>query len=347
MSKKKKISKSSAGKTASKRKSTKAKVDITTPAENVRQETPPVPTNKTGKLGILWEKHPVLLAISGLCIVALIVGGVIVHWNSVQDKSVSSLNTSNVEAPPSPAPVNEIEITNFTVTNITENSLTVTWKTNVPATTELLAEDQKVSTSVASWPDNNLVLEHKVVLESLQPSTAYILRIKSKDASGNQATIDVDMPYETLSPRYATGMTIGEAGPDFMLKDINGKSISLSDFKGKWVMLAFWMTSCSGCREELPRLNEFWINSKSEKIALLTVNVAGQEAVTRSYVASQKLTFPVLLDQEKEAYEKYSVAKFPTTFLIDPDGMVNKITEEAFKNEADIESFVRSALKTD
>ena len=112
-------------------------------------------------------------------------------------------------------------------------------------------------------------------------------------------------------------------------------------------MLVFWMTTCNGCREELPHLNSFWLNSGLDDFVLLTVNVAGQEAITRSYVEGQNLSFPVLLDQERKVYDEYSVAKFPTAFLISPDGTVKNIKEEILKNEADINAFVSPALKAE
>ena len=192
-----------------------------------------------------------------------------------------------------------------------------------------------------------MVFEHKIVLEGLQPSTAYILRIKSKDASGNQATVEINTPNQTLATRLSTEMVIGQQSPEFLLKTVSEESIRLSDFQGKWVMIVFWMTSCNGCREELPYLNKFWINTKFNDFTLLTVNVGGQEVLTKNYIKSQNLTFPVLLDREKEVSEKYTVAKFPTTFLIDPRGAINKIKEDAFKNEAEIDVFVRSAIKSD
>lgn len=351
MNKKKKVTKAATNKKSGKRTSAIARKRSPTSPANEKTTPKHSAVDFISKVAVLRKKRPVLLTVSGLCIVALIAVGIIIYRNTVKDNSAVNLNpangnTSNI-AEPLPVNTPEIEISDTTVTDITETSLTVTWKTNVPATGELMAEDQESDTSVSSWPDNNLDTEHEVVLEGLQPSTAYSLIIKSTDASGNMATFESDYPYQTLTPHFSTDIVIGQASPDFSLETLNGDSIRLSDFKGKWVMLVFWMTTCNGCREELPHLNSFWLNSGLDDFVLLTVNVAGQEAITRSYVEGQNLSFPVLLDQERKVYDEYSVAKFPTAFLISPDGTVKNIKEEILKNEADINAFVSPALKAE
>jgi len=80
---------------------------------------------------------------------------------------------------------------------------------------------------------------------------------------------------------------------------------------------------------------------------LLTINVKEKEALVINYVESQKLTFPVLLDIEGKISEKYAVANFPTTFLVAADGTIDKIKEDTFKNEKEIDQFVRSNIKVE
>jgi len=296
----------------------------------------------------IWKGRRVLVIAAGLCMVALIVVGVVVPQRSITREPSAAASPDGVTNAnnTAPSPVTEaIRISDVEVTEITANSLTVVWKTNLPSTGELVAMDQKSSTSVASWPSNALITDHKVTIESLQSSTAYSLSIKSTDASGNVATFESNYPYQTSALRLSTSMAPGQVSPEFSLKTLDGATINLSDYKGKWVMLVFWMTSCAGCREELPYLDSFWKNSQVENFVVLTVNVAGNEAVTRSFVKGQNISIPVLIDKDKAAYEKYSVAAFPTAFIIDQDGIIATVKEQAFKDEADIDAFVRASLK--
>jgi peroxiredoxin len=213
----------------------------------------------------------------------------------------------------------------------------------VPATSEVSAFEQKSTNSVGGWPDNNLVLEHKVVLENLEPSTAYIVKIKSKDAAGNEAIFESNNPYQTKPPRLTTDITIGETSPDFSLQTVTGKNVSLSDYQGRKVMLVFWLLTCSSCRDELPYLQDFWENSQHDDLTLLTINIGEKETLIKNYVQSQKLTFPVLLDQESVVSKKYTIVHYPTIILLAPDKTVKKIREEPFKNVGEIEDFIQSA----
>ena len=292
-----------------------------------------------------------LIVLSTIFILTMISCGTLTSQNTIKEKPANNLSSDNTAAANMPTTAsspstNKIEIRDVAVTNIQDKSLTVTWKTNVPSTSELSAHQLNSVNSIGSWPDNNLVLEHKIILKNLEPSTTYILIIKSKDASGNQATLEISDTYKTRSLRVSTEMAVGDQAPNFSLKTITGDSIGLSDFRGKWVMIVFWITSCDSCKQEIQYLNTFRNNYKSNDFMLLTINVGEKDAFTTNFIIGLKLMFPVLLDEENEVSEKYTVAHFPTIFLIDPEGNVIKIKEDTFKNELEIYDFVRSAIQS-
>ncbi|MCJ7515442.1 MAG: redoxin domain-containing protein [Dehalococcoidia bacterium] len=297
-----------------------------------------------------------IVALSIIFLLTVVSCGTPVSENTTEEKPadiVPSGNTATDNAATNntyiitlPTGTEKIEIRDVAVTNIQDRSLTVTWKTNVPSTSELLARPANSVSSIGNWPDNNLVLEHKVILINLEPSTTYTLLIKSKDASGNQATLEIGEPYKTRSIRVSTEMAVGDPAPDFSLKSITGESINLSDLRGKWVMIVFWMTSCDACKQEIKYLNTFQNNNKFNDFLLLSINVGEKDAFTVNYIIGQKLKYPVLLDEEKEVSEKYTIAHFPTAFLIDPKGNFIKINEATFKNESEIYDFVQSAIQS-
>ena len=359
MSKKKKLKKSEVARKRNKKSTSSliehnaqcpTETDSITLHSSLNKTRPPFLrfTNKVGNIKAILKRQSIYLAVIGILIVALTVWGVNAYFfeekdtppnPTIEDKSITDTYTT-----PSPS-TDKLKIEDVVVSDITEGSLTVTWRTNKPSTSEVLAYEQTTGFSIGGWPDNNLVREHKIILDGLAPSTIYNLKIKSKDASGNQAMIDIDEPYQTLSPRLSTDMSVGELSPDFTLQTVAGERISLTDFKGKRVMIVFWKVSCKACREELPFLQDFWINLTDNDLILLTINMQEKEDYIANYVKSQKLTFPVLLDLEGEVSDKYTIAIFPTTFLISEDGTVNKIQEDKFKNEKEIDKFVRSSIK--
>jgi len=307
-------------------------------------------TNIFKDVWVIFKKRSVFFPLMGILIVALIVSGVSMFLlegkDNHPDPAIGEKSISDTDTTISPS-TDKLEIEDVVVTDITEESLTVAWRTSRPSTSEVLAYERDTGFSIAGWPDNNLVQEHKVILKGLAPSTVYNLKIQSKDASGYQAMVEVDKPYQTLSIHVSTDLAVGELGPDFTLPTVAGEKISLTDFNGKRIMIVFWKASCRACREELPHLNDFWENSTYDDFMLLTVNVKEKEALVINYVESQKLMFPVLLDIEGKISEKYSVANFPTTFLVAADGTIDKIKEDTFKNEKEIDQFVRSNIKVE
>ncbi|MEK6657188.1 MAG: redoxin domain-containing protein, partial [Nitrospirota bacterium] len=75
-----------------------------------------------------------------------------------------------------------------------------------------------------------------------------------------------------LIPVTAFSLSIGETAPDFNLKDLEGKDVSLKDFKGKVVFINFWATWCSPCKKEFPELNKFYETYKDNDLVVLAVN---------------------------------------------------------------------------
>lgn len=112
--------------------------------------------------------------------------------------------------------------------------------------------------------------------------------------------------------------------PDFSLKDLDGKTVKLSDYRGKMVFLNFWATWCPYCIKEMPELEE--ANQeflKGSDAVILTVDTAEKPDVVRKFVSQKKINLPVLLDTDGKVTEKYNIEGFPTTVIINKDGTLN------------------------
>jgi peroxiredoxin len=111
--------------------------------------------------------------------------------------------------------------------------------------------------------------------------------------------------------------------PPFTLKSLEGKTIALSDFKGKPVLLVFWATWCATCKEELPLLEKF-SEGKRDQLAILMVTVDGErEKKAQKIIKENKITLPVALLLEEKVMENYGVEGWiPLIFLIDPKGLI-------------------------
>ncbi|MFC1855756.1 peroxiredoxin family protein [Thermodesulfobacteriota bacterium] len=132
-----------------------------------------------------------------------------------------------------------------------------------------------------------------------------------------------------MSPLISHAITIkvGEVAPDFKLEDLfSGKKITLSEHKGKPVLLTFWATWCPRCWEELDYVKARF--SEEEGVVVLLVNMETQNTSAVHVKRIQKkskehqVKFPLLLDKELEVWKNYGVNSLPSTVIVDPDGKV-------------------------
>ena len=121
----------------------------------------------------------------------------------------------------------------------------------------------------------------------------------------------------------ASGIEIGDQAPDFTLEDVNGQRHSLSELRGKVVLVNFWATWCPPCRAEMPSMEKLNAMLDGEEFVLLAVN-AEEDARdrVREFLQENPHSFPVLLDDQGEVVAKYGVFRFPETFIIRRDGVI-------------------------
>jgi len=110
--------------------------------------------------------------------------------------------------------------------------------------------------------------------------------------------------------------------PDFTLLGDDGKTHRLSDYRGKVVVLNFWATWCPPCRYEMPSMERAHKKVQGENIVLLAVNVGESEDKVFEFTGQYPVTFQLLLDTDGAVIKKYPVIGLPTTFVIDPRGVV-------------------------
>lgn len=115
----------------------------------------------------------------------------------------------------------------------------------------------------------------------------------------------------------------GDEAPDFTLPTLDGGEVTLSDYRGKVVLLNIWATWCEPCREEMPYMENQYKNLEGQDFEILAISQdrRGSEDV-QPFVDEFGLTFPILLDPDKDVGELYQTSKFPESFIIDQDGII-------------------------
>lgn len=141
-------------------------------------------------------------------------------------------------------------------------------------------------------------------------------------------------PGKGLASKIASLKVIRDGGPapDFAKPDINGKSVKLSDFRGKYVLLDFWGSWCAPCRAANPHLKELYAQYAAkgfEIVGVASEKVSGQEQAEKMWKAAVEkdgLTWTNLLNNEKEMQQDvtamYSIEGYPTQILLDKEGKI-------------------------
>ena len=123
------------------------------------------------------------------------------------------------------------------------------------------------------------------------------------------------------------GVKVGQPAPDFTLLDMDGKAVRLSDYKGRPVLINFFATWCTPCREEMPDLEAAWKAYKERGFVILAVNLTDQDNVAdvAKYVKDLQLTFPVVLDKSGSVSTLYRVGPIPSSYFVGKDGVLSAV----------------------
>jgi peroxiredoxin len=125
--------------------------------------------------------------------------------------------------------------------------------------------------------------------------------------------------------RRGTLVREGDQAPEFRLRTLDGRPVTLSSMRGKVVMVHFWATWCPPCVEELPTLDRLFRSMAGGDLEILAVSVdeGGAETVGR-FMQRNGLTLPVLLNPDQSVSRAYGTLKFPETYLVDREGIVRR-----------------------
>jgi peroxiredoxin len=118
---------------------------------------------------------------------------------------------------------------------------------------------------------------------------------------------------------------IGAPAIRFDLKTLDGRSISLTGYRGKPLMINFFASWCDPCREEMPLINELAAQAGKNGYSVLAIAVEDSRAAVTEYVKESKLIFPIALDLNSTVKRAYRIFGPPATFFIDSQGTIRDI----------------------
>lgn len=139
-------------------------------------------------------------------------------------------------------------------------------------------------------------------------------------------------------------MSRAEPAPAWELKDIDGKTVKLSDFQGKVVILDFWATWCPPCRAEIPHFVELQKQYQDQGLVVIGVSLdQGGPEVVSAFAKQQKINYPVVMGNEAVAKQYGNIEAIPTTFIIDPKGNIAG-KHEGFTDKSVFEDEIKKLL---
>jgi peroxiredoxin len=150
--------------------------------------------------------------------------------------------------------------------------------------------------------------------------------------------------HPTQSPEVAGSPAKNSLAPDFSLQSLDGKTIRLSDLRGKAVVLNFWATWCAPCKIEMPWFVD--LQKKYESAGVQFLGVAMDDASTKDiaeFAQSMNVNYPILIGKEAVGDAYGGVQFLPETFYISRDG---KIVDKAFglKGRGEIEDDIKKII---
>jgi peroxiredoxin len=212
----------------------------------------------------------------------------------------------------------------------------------------LMAENKNDKTDAlaqVAWMKAMLYLQ---VLDQPTKAREMLAKIKqdfpnSRQAPQVEATL-AQMEKTEAAKVVQRSLAVGSPFPDFQEKDLDGKPLSVSRFKGKVLLVDFWATWCGPCRVELPNVLSTYDKHRKNGFEILGISLDQDEKKLRDFMKENKMTWPQFFDGQgwgNKLAGKYGVNSIPATYLLDTQG---KIIAKDLRGEA-LEQAVADALK--
>ncbi|OAI49574.1 hypothetical protein AYO43_03050 [Nitrospira sp. SCGC AG-212-E16] len=139
--------------------------------------------------------------------------------------------------------------------------------------------------------------------------------------------------------------TVGMQAEDFSLIDLEGKSQSLSQYRGKIVLVNFWATWCKGCTTEMPAMQATYDRLRDKGFVILAIDELEGDVEVREHMRQHGYTYQVLMDRDNKVANQFGVFGLPVSVFIDREGRVQEYVKGALLTEQKIYDVVARIQK--
>lgn len=154
-----------------------------------------------------------------------------------------------------------------------------------------------------------------------------MISMVSRNTQRNQlSALNVLLLVLTLAfSMYSNVSEAAKRAPNFTIKDLNGNSVKLSNYRGKVVYLDFWASWCRPCLKSFPWMRIMQSRHSGKGLVILAVNLDERKGDAWSFLKENKSNFKILHDPKGRVAEKFNVQAMPSSFLIDRKGRIQKV----------------------
>ena len=138
---------------------------------------------------------------------------------------------------------------------------------------------------------------------------------------------------------------VGTLVEDFHLTDLEGKSQSLSQYRGKIVLVNFWATWCKPCTTEMPAMQAMYDKLRDKGFVVLAINELEDDAKVREHIKQYGHTFPVLMDRDNKVANQFGVFGLPVSVFIDQEGRAQEYIKGGLLTEQKIDETIARIQK--
>lgn len=145
----------------------------------------------------------------------------------------------------------------------------------------------------------------------------------------------------TLTAGLLLCVAVASQAADFTVQDMQGKTHSLSSYRGKWVLVNFWATWCPPCLSELPELSSLHSAHRDKDLVVIGIAMdSGSRKEVAAFAHEHAISYPVVMGDRKTIAQLGEVDALPTSYLYDPTGELVSYQTGAITRK-DVEDYIR------